>query len=78
MAGNIGRRPLQVVFEDGKPSAAILDLQEYMEILQLLEDIDDLQTLREMSSKPLEFESLEHFLEASAPDKSVMRYESHL
>ena len=60
------RRSLQVVFQDGQPSAVILDLQEYMELLERLEDLEDLQTLREMRSKPLEFESLEHFLQQDA------------
>ena len=63
----MGRRPIQVVFQDGQPSAVILDLQEYMEILERLEDFEDLQTLREMRSKPLEFQSLEHFLQEDVP-----------
>lgn len=66
MAGNTSRRPLQVVFQDGQPSAVILDLQEYMEMLERLEDMDDLQTLREMRSKPLEFKSLDQFLNEDA------------
>ena len=66
MVGNTSRRPLQVVFQDGQPSAVILDLQEYIEILERLEDIDDLQTLREMRNKPLEFTGLEHFLNEDA------------
>ena len=58
----MGRRPLQIVFQDGQPAAVILDLQEYIEILERLEDVEDLQTLNEMRSKPLEFASLERFL----------------
>lgn len=63
----MGRRPLQVVFEDGQPSAVILDLQEYMEMLERLEDLEDLQTLREMRSRSLEFETLEQFLQEDVP-----------
>ena len=63
----MGRRPLQGVFEDGQPSAVILDLQEYMEILERLEDFEDLQTLREMRSRSLEFETLEQFLREDVP-----------
>ena len=63
----LGRRPLRVVFEDGQPSAVILDLKEYMEILERLEDFEDLQTLREMRSRPLEFEALDRFLREDAP-----------
>ena len=63
MERKANRRPLQVVFQDGQPSAVILDLQEYVEILERIEDVEDLRTLSEMRSKPLEFTSLERFLE---------------
>jgi hypothetical protein len=29
-----GKRPLQVIIEDGEPSAVILDIEEYREILE--------------------------------------------
>jgi len=52
-----------IIFRDGKPSAVVLDIDEYQEILERLEDSEDLKTLQEMRKKPLKFRKLQDFLE---------------
>jgi PHD/YefM family antitoxin component YafN of YafNO toxin-antitoxin module len=48
----------QIVLRDGKPAAVILDIREYQHMLELLEDIEDLMTLKRMRKKSLEFRKL--------------------
>ena len=43
--------------------AVIVGMEEYVKMLERLEDLEDLEMLNEMRSKPLEFKSLEEFLE---------------
>jgi PHD/YefM family antitoxin component YafN of YafNO toxin-antitoxin module len=56
------KRTAEIVLRDGKPSAVILDINEYQRMLERLEDLDDLKTLRKMREKPLKFRSLDDFL----------------
>jgi len=60
-----GRRP-EIVLRDGKPTAVILDIEDYEEMLERLEDIEDLKALQEMRERPLTFRRLEDFLEEHA------------
>ena len=39
------RKPPEVVYREGKPRAVILDIEEYQEMLERLEDVEDLQML---------------------------------
>ena len=55
-------RPLEIVLRDGKPAAVILDIDEYQDMLERLEDLDDLKMLQEMREKPLRFRKLDEFL----------------
>jgi len=57
------RKKPEIILRDGKPRAVILDIQEYQEILERLEDAEDLRVLEEMRKKPLEFKRLEDFLD---------------
>ena len=57
----------QIVYRQGKPVAVILDIDEYQEILQRLEDTEDLKLLGEMRKNPLSFRSLEEFLAEYSP-----------
>jgi PHD/YefM family antitoxin component YafN of YafNO toxin-antitoxin module len=50
------------VLREGKPSAIILDIDEYQEMLEKLEDFEDLKMLEEMRKKPLKFKKLDDFL----------------
>ncbi|MDO8473249.1 MAG: type II toxin-antitoxin system Phd/YefM family antitoxin [Dehalococcoidia bacterium] len=52
----------QVVLKDGQPSAVILDIEEYREMLERLQDADDMRVLDEMRKRPLKFRKLEDFL----------------
>jgi len=56
------RKPLDIVIRNGKPAAVILDINEYEEMLERLEDAEDLKMLREMRKRPLKFRKLEEFL----------------
>jgi len=61
------RKVPEVVFSEGKPTAVILDIEEYREMLERLDDLDDLRILEEMRKKPLKFRKLEDFLEEHSP-----------
>jgi len=52
----------EFVVRDGKPSAVILDIDHYEELLERLEDIGDLNALRRMRRKPLKFRKFSEFL----------------
>ena len=58
----------EIILRDGKPRAVILDIQEYQEMLERLEDAEDLRVLEEMRrKKPLKFKRLEDFLNEYTP-----------
>lgn len=52
----------EIVMRNGKPSAVILDIDEYREMLERLEDIADLQTLHKMRKTNLKFTKLQDFI----------------
>jgi prevent-host-death family protein len=56
------RKDPEIVLRNGKPSAVILDIDEYREMLERLEDVEDLRALSAMRKKPLKFRNLEDFL----------------
>lgn len=58
----IKRAKPQIVIKNGKPSAVIVDIDTYREILERLEDAEDLRELDEMRKRPMEFVKLEDFL----------------
>ncbi|MBM3148576.1 MAG: type II toxin-antitoxin system Phd/YefM family antitoxin [Chloroflexi bacterium] len=61
------RKSPEVVLRDGKPAAVIIDIDEYQEILERLEDAEDLSILEEMRRKTLTFKKLEDFLSEYTP-----------
>ena len=61
------RKPLQVVVKNGEPSAVILDIKDYQEMLERLEDVDDLKVLERTRKRALRFRRLEEFLAEHAP-----------
>jgi hypothetical protein len=61
-AGTKKKEGPQIVFRGGKPSAVILDIDVYQEILERLEDAEDLQMLSRMREKSLSFKKLDSFL----------------
>jgi prevent-host-death family protein len=61
------KRGPEIIVRDGKPRAVILDIDEYQELLERLEDGEDLKMLQEMRQQPLSFRKLEEFLEEYNP-----------
>jgi len=61
------RRNPEIILRDGKPRAVILDIDEYQEMLQRLEDVEDLRMLEEMRKSLLQFKRLEDFLDEYTP-----------
>ena len=56
-----------MVIRDGKPVAVILDIGEYKDMLQCLEQVEDLRMLEEMRKGPLRFRRLDDFLNEYHP-----------
>jgi PHD/YefM family antitoxin component YafN of YafNO toxin-antitoxin module len=56
------RRQQEALLRGGKPAAVILDIEEYREILERLEEREDLMTLKKMRAKPLKFRRLDDFI----------------
>jgi hypothetical protein len=57
----------EMIIRDGKPVAVILDIEEYREILERLDDQEDLKALQELREGPLEFRPLDEFLAEYSP-----------
>ena len=71
MRGKAKRKALEIVFREGKPSAVILAIDEYREMMERLEDVEDLKMLEAMRRKPLKFKRLETFLKERLPRAHV-------
>ena len=67
MSNPIEKRPPELVFREGKPVAVILDIDQYKEILEQLEDIEDLKMLEEMKQQNIGFKKLDDFLSEYQP-----------
>ena len=61
------RKAPEIILREGKPAAVILDIDEYQDMLERLEDTEDLKMLENMRKKPLEFRSLDDFLKEYSP-----------
>ncbi len=71
MRGKAKRKAPEIVFREGKPSAVILSIDEYKEMMERLEDVEDLKMLEAMRRKPLKFKLLEMFLKERQPRAHV-------
>ena len=67
MKGRTKRKVPELILKEGKPTAVILDIDEYQEMLERLEDVEDLRMLEEIRKKPLKFKKLEDFLKEYQP-----------
>lgn len=56
------KRGPQIVLRNGKPSAVILDIGDYENLLERAEEAEDLRILQAMRRRPLRFRKLEDFL----------------
>jgi PHD/YefM family antitoxin component YafN of YafNO toxin-antitoxin module len=61
------RKEPEIILRNGKPSAVILDIDKYREMLERLEDAEDLKVLTEMRKRPLKFRGLDEFLREYTP-----------
>ena len=61
------RKEPEIILRNGKPAAVILDIDEYREMLERLEDAEDLRVLSQMRKRPLRFRKLEDFLREHSP-----------
>ena len=52
----------EVVLKNGKPSAVILDIRSYQEMLERLEDAEDLKILQAIRKKPYKLTKFDDFL----------------
>lgn len=52
------RKTIEIVLRNGKPAAVILDINQYQELLERLEDKEDLKALKKMRERSLEFKKL--------------------
>jgi PHD/YefM family antitoxin component YafN of YafNO toxin-antitoxin module len=52
------RKGPDLILRDGKPSAVILDIDDYQELLERLDDLEDLRMLEKMRAKPQQFKRL--------------------
>ncbi len=59
------RKKPEIVLRDGKPSAVILDIDQYEDLLERLEDLGDLAALKKMRAKPARFRKFSDFLKES-------------
>ncbi len=62
MKASARKKPVQIVLDGGEPSAVIMDIEQYREMLERLEDVEDLKVLHKMRQRPLKFRRLEEFL----------------
>ena len=67
MKGKTKRKAPEIVLKEGKPSAVIFDIDEYRRMLERLEDLEDLNLLKEVRKRPLKFRKLEDFLKEYHP-----------
>jgi PHD/YefM family antitoxin component YafN of YafNO toxin-antitoxin module len=67
MKSKVRRKTAVIVLREGKPSAVILDIDEYRQTLVRLEDLEDLNMLKEMRKSPLKVRKLEDFLKEYHP-----------
>ncbi len=61
MSKALTKKP-QFIIEAGKPTAVILNIRDYEELLQRVEDTEDLTELRRLRKTTLKFRSFEEFL----------------
>ena len=67
MKGKTKRRTPEIILKEGRPAAVILDIDEYRKMLERLEDLEDLNVLKEMRKRPLKFRKLDEFLKEYHP-----------
>jgi len=57
------RKDPEIVLRNGKPAAVILDIEDYREMLERLEDAEDLKALAEMRKRTPSYKRLAECLQ---------------
>ncbi|MCG3114379.1 MAG: type II toxin-antitoxin system Phd/YefM family antitoxin [Candidatus Manganitrophus sp. SA1] len=48
----------EIILREGRPAAVILEIEDYEEMLERLEEQEDLQALEKIRKRPLKFRKL--------------------
>jgi PHD/YefM family antitoxin component YafN of YafNO toxin-antitoxin module len=67
--GKAKRKAPEIVLRESKPSAVILDIDEYRKILERLEDAENLKVFEKMKKKTFKFRRLKDFFKEHHPDE---------
>jgi len=67
VSGKTKKKAPEIILCEGKSAAVILDIDEYREMLEQSEDLEDLRMLKRMRNKPLKFPKLDDFLKEFHP-----------
>ncbi len=67
MRNKAKREGPEFVIRDGQTVAVILDIDQYQQMLERLEDVADMKVLEKMRKKPLRFRKLNEFLKEHHP-----------
>ncbi len=55
----------QVIYRGSKPVSVIIDIKQYKEMVERLEDIEDMKALNKIMKRPQSFVKLDDFLQNS-------------
>jgi hypothetical protein len=56
------RKAPALVYESGRPTAVLLDIRQYREMLDRLEDAEDIAYLERLRKRPIKYRPLEEVL----------------
>ncbi len=57
-----GLKEPEIVLKNGKPARVILDIRDYEELLERIEDAEDLKALDVLRSQPRQFRDFDEYL----------------
>jgi len=57
----------EIIYRNGKPTAVILDIADYLNLMERLDDIQDVKLLKKIRQKPLKYRKLSDFLNEYNP-----------
>jgi len=57
----------EIIYRNGKPTAVILDIKDYLKLMERLDDVEDVKLLKKIRQKTLKFRKLSNFLNEFNP-----------
>ncbi len=57
----------RVIYENGVPVEVILSLEEYLHLLEAIEDKEDMTYIEALLKEPMHFQDFENFMKESFP-----------